>query len=178
MPTWLWIHGIILVIYIIFWGLLYYLKLWRLSFPFNKMTSIKVILSLFLPFSWLLSSLVIGLFLLLSKQLSKLDKMLLIYFPLVSLLALFVNYYINSLKYNNSEKQIQKNINLLRDTCHNWVLQFPFLDENKYDLQVFISKNKPVGRMVLYELTCSEEKIINQHKDKLPQEVTLLISRK
>jgi hypothetical protein len=178
MPTWFGIHGILLVIWIIIWGSLYYLKLWRLSFPFKKMTSIKIILSLFLPISWFSSSILIGIFLTLVKQLTFLDRVFLLFIPLIFLFVMIIHYSISSYQYNKSENQLQSNLINFKENCQKWITQFPFISEDKYDLQVFISKDILVGRMIIYELSCSEEKVLKEKTNELPKEVTLLFSRK
>lgn len=178
MPTWLWIHGIIIIIWVIFWGAIYYFKFWTLSFPFKKMTSIKIIFSLYLPLSWLLSSLLIGVIIVIVRQQSVLDNIFLILFPLIALVLMSFYYGISYFLFRKSENQLQTNIRNFRDTCQKWILQFPFIDESKYDLQVFVSKDRPVGRMVIYELTFCEEKALKAETDKLPIGLTLLFSRK
>ncbi|MDW7614891.1 hypothetical protein SC499_09140 [Peribacillus simplex] len=178
MPTWFWIHGILLVIWIVIWGAIYYLQLWRLSFPFEKMTSFKIVLSLFLPFSWLSSSFLIGIIYSLIGDFVFLDKVLVIFIPLIILIVMFIYYFINSSIYHKNENQIQTSIKNLKENCQKWILQFPFISEEQYDLQIFISKDRPVGRMIIYELTCNEERVLKEQTGDLPKEVTLLFVKK
>jgi hypothetical protein len=178
MPMWLLVHGILIVFWGSIWFSVYYLRLWTLSTPFTKETSLKIVIFHFLPLSWLSSSFIVGTILYNITRLEKVDIILLLFFPFCSVIFYFINFWFNNSTHQQREEYIQKSIKSFKENCQNWVNQFPFISEENYDLQVFISKDKPVGRMIVYELTNIEESALKEHKEELPSGVTLLFSKK
>lgn len=178
MPVWLLVHGILIVIWGSFWISVYYLRLWVISFPFNKMTSLKIAMFLFLPLTWLCSSLSIGLVLFSFNVISYVDKIALIIIPLILILLILIFFWFSNSSHQQREAYLQKSVKNFKDNCQNWIKQFPFINEDKYDLQVFLSKDRPVGRMIIYELNYKEEVELKEHKEELPNGVTLLFLKK
>lgn len=178
MPMWILVHGILLVIWSSIWLSVYYFRLWTLSAPFNKVTSLRIIFLHLIPLSWLLSSFFVGLLLFIIDTLEQADIVLSVFVPLGILLIYYIYFWFNNSTKQQREEYIQNNIKNFKDNCQNWIKQFPFINEDKYDLQVFISKDKPVGRMIVYELTHKEENELREQKAELPSGVTLLFLKK
>lgn len=178
MPIWILIHGILLVIWLSVYLTSYYTKLWTLSTPFSKTTSMKIVFIYFLPFSWLISSIIVGMLFYLFNILENIDFVFLVILPFTVLLF-FISYLIVSNKlYIKHRKKSYENLEDFRRRCDEWVAQYPFLNLNNIDLEIYTSKGKPVGRMIISGLDSEKETVLKTSRHNAPVGLTIKFSKK
>lgn len=178
MPSWMLIHGILLVLWSCVYFSVYYAKSWTLSAPFNRTTSMKIVFILLLPLSWLISSVFLGITLFLLGQLKSTDIIFLVIIPLVLLLIYGFYLWLSNQSYTKQDEILRKKLVTFKENCQEWTKQFSFINEDNIDLEIFISKDKPVGRMIIYDLDSLEESILKKQLDKIPSGLTIMFSKK
>jgi hypothetical protein len=178
MPTWLIIHSSIFVVWLLFWLLAYYFKLWRIGFPFNKSIAFRSVLLYLIPLCWLASSVLIGSILNLLLEFTSLTIFIVIVFPLIILLGYSTYFFMSRNNFLKREKKIVHELGKANNDILNWVKQFPFIKDENFDIQLFISNNKPIGKMYLYEINSNEKDIIKRKMKELPKGIKLHFIKK
>ncbi len=59
-----------------------------------------------------------------------------------------------------------------------WTKQFPFIKEDNLSIQLYISNNKPIAKMYLYELGSKEMEIVKKKEKELPEHTSLYFLKK
>jgi hypothetical protein len=178
MPNWMLIHGILLVIWGCVFLFVYYVKSWTLSAPFNRITSMKIVFYYLLPLSWLASSIFLGIILYYSGRLKNTDILFLILLPFVVLMIYGFYQWFSNQSYNKHKEQIHKSLGDFKDSCNEWTKQFSFIKDENIDLEIYISKGKPVGRMIVFGLDSENETILKKQQENVPPGLTIMVSKK
>ncbi|AIF68205.1 hypothetical protein GZ22_17255 [Terribacillus saccharophilus] len=178
MPNWMLIHGILLVILGCLYFFVYYNKSWTLSAPFNKKTSMKILFLYLLPLCWLLSSVLLGITFYYFGLLKSVDVIFLVILPILTIIISGVYYWLSNKSYIKQQEQTYKDIDNFKKVSMKWIKQFSFVNDNNIDLEVYISKGTPKGRMIIYDLTTSEENLILKQHENIPLGLTIMTSKK
>jgi hypothetical protein len=178
MPNWMLIHGILLVIWGFVFLFIYNVKSWTLSAPFNRITSLKIVFYYLLPLSWLVSSIFLGIVLYYSGRLKSTDILFLILLPFVVLMIYGFYQWFSNQSYIKHKKQIQISLSDFKDSCKEWTKQFSFIKDENIDLEIYISKGKPVGRMIIFGLDSEEETTLKKQQENIPPGLTIMVSKK
>lgn len=178
MPFWILIHGILFTTWALFWLVLYNRNLWTLSTLFSKEISFKIVVFHLFPLTWLSSSIILGIIKFITRPEYSTDFYMLIVVPLIIILVIIFDHLAANIKTKQNDNKLKDNMQRFKEHCQNWILQFPFINENQYELEVFISKERPVGRMIVYELTETEASLLKKHEEELPCGLKLLFFNK
>ncbi|OOE14062.1 hypothetical protein [Fictibacillus arsenicus] len=175
MPTWLALSGALLIFWTVFWFIIYKFQLWTISFPLSKSTVLKAMVTIIIPVSWLTTTLIFGVFLAILKEETFFELFTLVFFPLILLILILLVLYLENIKYHKIRKNEQNELNEIKNNIILWLNQFSFLTQKNYDLQIFISKNKPVGKIIIHDVSNEEASRLKESKNQLPSTVSLLI---
>lgn len=178
MPNWMLIHGTLLVIWVIVYIFVYYMRVWSISVPFSRKTSMKVIFICLLPLSWLVSSVTLGITLYFFGSLISSDIVFLVILPIVFLLIYGFYFWLSNLSYIKHQKQIHKSLEYFRNSCKEWTNQYSFINDSNFDLEIYISKGKPVGRIIIFGLNLEEETILKNQQEKAPLGLSIMFAKK
>jgi hypothetical protein len=178
MPSWLIIHSSLIIAWLLFWLLTYYFKLWRIGFPFNKSIAFRSLVEYLIPICWLTSSVLIGSVMYFLFELTLISILTLIVIPFIVLLGIFVTTLKKQSDFNKKEMKIEHELGKANSDILNWTKQFPFIKEENFDIQLFISNNKPIGKMYLYEINAKEKDILRKKMKELPSGVKLYFIKK
>ncbi|WP_347320849.1 hypothetical protein [Rossellomorea sp. RS05] len=178
MPTWILIHGSLMVFWFIFWALMYYFKLWRIGFPFNKSTAFKAVFLYLFPISWLACSVILGTITSVLLDSNLWNVLLAIILPLLVLIAYSLNIFVSRYLFFRSEASNESAVNKTKEDMMKWTKQFPFIKEDNLSIQLYISNNKPIAKMYLYELGSKEMEIVKKKEKELPEHTSLYFLKK
>lgn len=178
MPIWMLVLGILFIFWIGVYLSVYYIKAWTLGAPFSKKTSLKIVFLYYLPLSWLLSSFLFGVILFFIGKLKSIDVLLLIVGPVIITLCFIGYLWFSNHSYKAHEKELQKKLKSYSKASKIWLQEFSFINKENIDLQIYISKENPVGRLIIYGLTPNQQSIVKGKKDSLPPGITLLFAKK
>ncbi|MBT2696534.1 hypothetical protein J7E79_03715 [Bacillus sp. ISL-40] len=175
MPTWTIVLGTLLIFWTVFWIYIYNNRIWLISFPFSSSNAHKVLFTLLIPVSWFVSTLFMGIILFFASDLSAIDISALLIFPFIMLVVIIMGNIIPNRNRLKEQKELQRLTFEVRSKCLNWTKQFYFLSDKNVDLQVFVSKGNPVGKIIIHGVSHEEASILKQNKNKLPETVSILI---
>ncbi|ODB61656.1 hypothetical protein [Paenibacillus polymyxa] len=181
MPIWLVLQLGLLAIWIVLAFLYYYSKGWRVGLPFQKDQVFKLLFSKIVPIVWMGSSLILGVIYILfnTQQMSDtLQIVFMVMVPIASLFFIFYRAWLHDKKAEEVKKTENKIIKEQSEKTIKWVHQFDFVKEDKIELMVYISRDKPVGKLTVYDLTGDQQEILNQNKQNLPTDVYLEMTLK
>jgi hypothetical protein len=181
MTKWLVLQLILLVGWSVAIFYLYQRKLWKARFPFNANQVFKALFLIVLPICWQGSSLVLGLGLLVtnaSAVISPSFLFLLIILPIISLtltaIWLILRYRSELIENSNHQNAIMQKVS----ECKQWIQKFEFINNQMIDVKIYISNGKPVGKLIVHDVTKDQAKLITEDKQGPPKDVYLEVIAK
>ncbi|MEK3744693.1 hypothetical protein NST23_18595 [Brevibacillus sp. FSL K6-0770] len=128
------------------------------------------------PIIWLASSLVYGIYYFLSmytKETFIAPLICLIIIPATTLILLGITVFHRERKRRLTYEQQLELIGKVKHSCEIWSSQFDFILEENMNLEVYISKGKPTGRMTVKNLDEEQILILDKHREELPEGIFL-----
>ncbi|MBA4533887.1 MULTISPECIES: hypothetical protein [Brevibacillus] len=136
----------------------------------------KIEFGVVVPVAWALASLLYGLFYITAMMSESVTALVcLIVLPVLFLLSTALYLWIKEKK---RRIQLQNELALksgTKEKCLKWIKQFSFVDESNSDLQIYISKGRPTGRLTIQSLTTEQIYEIESRSNELPMGVKLLL---
>ncbi|ALP37978.1 hypothetical protein ASL14_19085 [Paenibacillus sp. IHB B 3084] len=155
---------IILIAFTLFWS-----KLWKGSGLFSRSDVLSIIIQLGIMI-WAVIFFLIGLTkLVLLSGWDNTNTFLTIGVPLLVitffLFKICRNYY--------TTKQELKEIKQATTICKTWAFSFPYVSEDNTHIKLYLKKGKPVGKLIISDVTEEQALELNGNKGSLPKDVLL-----
>lgn len=169
---------VLLLVWIIITLISYFGGLWGSSGLIGRKKIFQFLMFRFLPSAWLISSLFIGLFLVVKvpKQLTNFSVLMTIVLPMVALLTILFSLANENRKLKQKQREEKDKMELKRSECQEWLRSISFINSKDVTLKLYLSNNKATGRMIITNVTKEQNEIIRkEYLESLPNEIFLEI---
>ncbi|QBJ67108.1 hypothetical protein C3496_12325 [Bacillus anthracis] len=178
MPVWLLTQICLFCFWFMIGIYIYYTKLWKANFLVSKKYYFLFTFVLLVPSLASLSSIVFGLIYLLNIY-QGISFSQPVFFLLVApgtyliilLLYILIQYTFSFRK----EKQQYYSKQEVQKACFKWLKQFDFLNEDMYNIKVYLVEGEVEGRIKIRDLTSEQLVLINKAQDSLPDNIYLYL---
>ncbi|MEF7556202.1 hypothetical protein [Bacillus thuringiensis] len=176
MATWLTIQITIGVVLFLFWSVVALSRAWGIGFLVNKKDIFKLMYGFFYPVSYFIVLIVIEGIIILKRGWSSFGYMQLL-LPSILFIIIFVELCLYKKQKKDSEKKAQ-DISTKKEECLNWFRKFSFANDEQIQIQLYETKQRIVGKVIVKNVTDNEEKELRAYEELLPQDISLLILKK
>lgn len=177
MPAWsIGVYALMLLVSIAAGIYIYHSKMWKGGFPFGNLQILKVLGLIFVPALWMILILFIGLLLFVLGEVQSNAAMVFIAYigiPIVFLVSIIVFFIVHQVINNKNEKKMKQDIEKKVEQCREWVEKFPFINNEMIEVKIYISNGKPVGRLIIQNISLEQVSSLDKSKSLLPEGIYL-----